>query len=139
MSIRSAYVFGPPIRRYLLFAQSASAGSVIVGCLVLVGWAFGFETLKAFHSGIVSMKPNTAICFVVLGVGLWLSPKQSARPERVDAKRKVAAQTCASFVALVGAVTLGEYLLDLVRGLTQCYFQGRTWAPKIRFRAGWHT
>jgi PAS domain S-box-containing protein len=123
MLTRSAYVFGAASRRCLLFAQSASAVSMVVGCLVLVGWAFDFETLKDLRSGIVSMKPNTAICFVILGVGLWLSPKQSARPEKVDVKRKVAAQTCASFVALVGAATLSEYLFGFSAGIDAVLFR----------------
>ena len=77
-----------------------------VGALTLVGWTFDIAVLRSVLPGFAPMYPNPAICFILLGVALWLCPKQSVQSKSVDLKRQVVAQGCALFVALVGAVTL---------------------------------
>ncbi|MEH1985364.1 MULTISPECIES: PAS domain-containing sensor histidine kinase [unclassified Nostoc] len=56
-----------------LVARVASAIAVFVGSLVLVGWCLGIEVLKrGFPGSPATMKVNTAVCFVLSGVSLWL-------------------------------------------------------------------
>ncbi|MEH2044445.1 PAS domain S-box protein [Nostoc sp.] len=56
-----------------LVARVASAIAVFVGSLVLVGWCLGIEVLKrGFPGSPATMKVNTALCFVLCGVSLWL-------------------------------------------------------------------
>ncbi|MDZ8262200.1 PAS domain S-box protein [Nostoc sp. ChiQUE01b] len=56
-----------------LVARVASASAVFVGSLVLVGWCLGIEVLKrGFPGSPATMKVNTALCFVLCGVSLWL-------------------------------------------------------------------
>ena len=47
-----------------------SALSISVGGLVLVGWALDIAALKSILPGWVSMKPNTAVAFVLIGIAL---------------------------------------------------------------------
>lgn len=47
--------------------------AVIVGSMVLVGWAFDIVVLKSILPGWVSMKANTAFCFILTGVALLLT------------------------------------------------------------------
>ncbi|MEH2143578.1 PAS domain S-box protein [Nostoc sp.] len=56
-----------------LVAKVASLLAVFVGSLVLVGWWFGIEVLKRGSPGSpATMKVNTALCFVLCGLSLWL-------------------------------------------------------------------
>ncbi|MEH2313118.1 MAG: ATP-binding protein [Nostoc sp.] len=56
-----------------LVGKVASAITVFVGSLVLVGWWLGIEVLKrGFPGSPATMKVNTALCFVLCGVSLWL-------------------------------------------------------------------
>ncbi|MFN6528537.1 PAS domain S-box protein [Nostoc sp. ChiSLP03a] len=60
-----------------LVARVASAIAVFVGSLVLVGWCLGIEVLKrGFPGSPATMKVNTALCFVLCGVSLWLFLKE---------------------------------------------------------------
>ncbi|MEH2405740.1 PAS domain-containing sensor histidine kinase [Nostoc sp.] len=57
----------------LLLGKVASAIAVFVGSLVLVGWWLGIEVLKrGFPGSPAIMKVNTALCFVLCCVSLWL-------------------------------------------------------------------
>jgi PAS domain S-box-containing protein len=64
------------IPTHLLVAQVASALLFLIGSLVLVGWLLDIEILKnGFPSSPSTMKANTALCFVLSGISLWLSLK----------------------------------------------------------------
>ena len=45
---------------------------ILVGGLVLFGWAFDLTPLESLVPSLATMKPNTALAFVVAGVLLWL-------------------------------------------------------------------
>ena len=66
-------------------ARAASLLVILVGSLVLVGWAFDLAALKSFGPGLQTMKPNTAVAFIVAGGSLWLlvvPPSQTRRGQR---------------------------------------------------------
>ncbi len=50
-----------------------------VGFVVLVGWAFGVKSLVTVFPGLPSMKFNTALCFVLLSIYVWLKVKGVVR------------------------------------------------------------
>jgi PAS domain S-box-containing protein len=90
-----------------------------VGTLVLVGWILHITVLESVVPGLVAMRPNTAVCFILLGIGLWLSSQLG----NINLKRKIAAQACAFFTAAVGAVTLSERLLGFNTGINDLLFR----------------
>jgi PAS domain S-box-containing protein len=56
-----------------LVVKVASAIPILVGSLVLIGWWLGIEVLKrGFTGSAATMKVNTALCFVLCGLSLWL-------------------------------------------------------------------
>jgi protein-S-isoprenylcysteine O-methyltransferase Ste14 len=54
------------------FARAASITVVLVGCLVFIGWILDIGILKSVLPGLVTMKANTALCFILAGAALWL-------------------------------------------------------------------
>jgi len=99
--------------------SGAAAGAVaVLGALVLVGWAFDVPLLKAVVSGLTTMKPNTALCFVLAGVGLGL---RVGLHDRVTGRR--IAQLCGALVLLIGVATLAEFLFHRDLGLDALLFR----------------
>ena len=95
------------------------AGTVaVLGALVLVGWALDAPILKSVLPGLATMKPNTALCFVLGGValGLRVTPRDSTA-------RWWIARLCAAAVLLIGMATLVEYLVRVNLGLDALLFR----------------
>ena len=59
--------------------------SMVLGCMVLVGWVLDVQVLKTILPGFSSMKSNTAVGFVLLGVALAFSERSVARWASVGA------------------------------------------------------
>lgn len=101
-----------------LIPAVAGVFSVVVGILVLFGWAIGSITLMSIVPGFVSMKPNAALAFVLIGFALWFS---SSKTQTRTARR--IAQSCAIAVAGIGVLTTMEYLLRWSPGFDQWLFR----------------
>jgi len=57
------------------FASLAAVLAVVVGAMVLAGGAFDIAALKSILPGWVSMKANTAACFILIGIALLLASR----------------------------------------------------------------
>jgi hypothetical protein len=106
------------VRSLKSFARVASALAVLVGGLVLLGWALDIEVLKSVRPGLTSMVPNTALAFILAGASLGLS---LATPS--GRGLSYAARACALAVALIGLVSLCEYLFGWDLGIDQILFR----------------
>src|SRR2546421_693707 len=95
------------------------AAGVVAGvaALVLLGWLLDSEPLKAVIAGRATMKPNTAIAFVLAAVSLWLQRRSPAHP----LERRVALG-CAAAVAALGLVTLADYWFAWDPGIARWVF-----------------
>ena len=100
------------------FSQAASVIAILVGCVVLVGWMFDITILKSILPTWVTMRANAAIAFVLSGVSLRL-----LRTEQASQQRRRIAQVCAGIVALMGLLTLSEYLFGWNLGIDQLLFK----------------
>ncbi len=96
--------------RWVDLMGAVSAGAALgvfgIGALALVGWTFDIAVLKSFDPGLVSMKANTAVAFMLVGISLWFS---QAKRTGFRLGRYVAWGS-AALVAVLGLLTLVEYV-----------------------------
>jgi PAS domain S-box-containing protein len=100
--------------RFHLASALLSGSIIVLGLLVLVGWAFDNPILKSIHPSLASMKANTAILFVLLGTGLW-----SARREKPRLVRRITG----ALIITASLATLAEYLLGANFGIDELFFE----------------
>jgi two-component system, sensor histidine kinase and response regulator len=97
------------LRCVRMYAPAAGALAVLVGAFVLLGWMFDLSLLKSVLPGKATMKPLTALCFVLCGVTMCLITV--GNDERiVNNTRRRLAVVCSSLMVAVGVATLSEYL-----------------------------
>lgn len=85
-------------------ANAAGLSASLLGSFVLAGWLLDIGTFKSPISGLVAMKVNTALCFVLTGISLRLQVDPDPPPAR-----RWAARACAALSAVVGVLTVVEY------------------------------
>lgn len=67
-------------RFWLMLAKLAGAVAAAIGISVLLGWMLDNAVLKSIHPDWVAMKANTAICFLLCGMALWLKAGEATLP-----------------------------------------------------------
>lgn len=90
---------------------------IAVGALVLLGWILDITALKSVVPAWSSMKPVTAVSFILAGSSLWLFGGPSLAPGGRRAAQAFAAATC-----LMGLLTLLEYLVGRNLGIDRWVF-----------------
>ncbi|MCX6983278.1 MAG: hypothetical protein NT118_00815 [Lentisphaerae bacterium] len=103
-SVSKSFYFG-------LFTMAA-------GLLVLIGWLFDIPSLKSVLPWFVTMKANTAAGFVLAGLSLTLFAR--ANPSALGLRLS---QIFACVTALLGFLTVCQYLFDLNLGIDQLLFR----------------
>jgi PAS domain S-box-containing protein len=88
--------------------------TMLAGILVLAGWVFDIHSLKSVLPGIVSMKFNTAVCFVLSGLALSLLDDPG-----VTGRKKTIATVCSWIVFIAGLVHLSEYIFNINTGIDE--------------------
>jgi PAS domain S-box-containing protein len=99
------------LRLYVITASIVSTG---VGIIVLMGWFLDIALLKSIPPYIVTMKFNTALCFVMAGISLWL-----IKDENTNQEKKLIKQVLVSLVLIIALLTLIEYLFGWDLGIDQ--------------------
>lgn len=99
-------------------SQAASATAIFVGCAVLLGWTFDIPALKSIVPVWVTMKANTATGFILSGLSVWLLVRG-----RANQRARQIARVCAVIVALIGALTLAEYVFGRDLRIDQLLFK----------------
>ena len=110
---------GSPTTRSGLNGLPTVAGgvAVAVGIMVLLGWLLGLDILKSIVPGLLTMKVNTAIAFVLLGIGMLLSARANTARDRRAAVLPVAA------VLVLAALVGSQYLIGRDLGIDQWLFR----------------
>lgn len=88
----------------------------LLSLVVLAGWYFDVEVLKAVVPGLATMKPETAACFFLTAMALWLvAPVEASRGRRVG-------RVLGMVVTAIGALTVLEYRLGWNSRLDALFF-----------------
>lgn len=87
--------------------------AVALGVVVLFGWYAHIPTLIQVHPGFVAMQYNTALGFLVCGIGLTAA---NILKTRVKARVTLIA---GSFLVLLGGLTLIQYIFSVDLGVDQ--------------------
>jgi len=111
--------------RFVLFSRVAALVAALGCAAVLVGWWLNIAALKSVLPNMVSMKPNTALCFMLLGSVLWL-----LNGRNISTRRQWWLRGLASLVVLTTGLTLLQYLLSSDWGIDQWLFLDDTRATK---------
>jgi len=101
-------------------AKGAGLASAAVGFAVLIGWLLDSALLKSIHPSLVAMKANTAVGFGLAGGALYL--KSIPHAASLAVWRRIG-QISAGTVALLGLLTLVEYISGASLGIDQLLFQ----------------
>ncbi|MEI8312327.1 MAG: PAS domain S-box protein, partial [Verrucomicrobiota bacterium] len=100
----------------------AGALALVVGGAVLLGWALDVAALKSILPGWVSMKPNTAVAFILTGVALLLFRPPSSFGLHPSALVSLLSRFCSLFAGLIGLLSLSEYVFGWNPGFDQWLF-----------------
>jgi PAS domain S-box-containing protein len=95
-------------RIYRHYATIAAYISIVAGILVLAGWWLHITVLTSIRPGLISMKPNTAACFLLLGIALLLLRTPVTGSTSLELTRLWGSRVCATVAILTGAASLIE-------------------------------
>jgi len=97
---------------------------------VLSGWACHLALLTTAFHGPTTIKATTAVCFLLIGVSLWLQRKGD--DQLLGASRKFMARTAAAIAFLAGLLSEAEYLFGWDLGIDQLVFTEKQAIGSVR-------
>jgi len=99
-------------------SEALSVIIIISGIVFLIGWAFNVPILKSPGSLFSTIKSNVALCFVFIGISLWLM-----QTKRINQRNINIAKILAAIVTIIGLLTLIEHLTGFNFGIDQILFK----------------
>ncbi len=115
-------------------SRAAAAGTVAVAGLVSLGWLVNSRILVTIVPDGSATHPNTGLALLLAGLSLWVllpftATGAAERPANVRRPARGLAMLCGLAIALIGAITLAEYLsgrdLGIDRGILHAAAPGR--------------
>ncbi len=128
---------GLPFHPPALAAVRMAAGimallAALVGAVGLTGWIAGVDVLKSVLPGVaVSMKANSAVAVVALGVSLFLVARGP-----VHGWAAAVARVAATLALVIGALTLAQHVTGTRLGVDELLFRDDTADVQTRV-PGW--
>ena len=98
---------------------SVISTAIVMGLIVLIGWSLDLTEITSVFPDRASMKPNTAICFILLAIGLCTCDLVYTK----DLLR-IFGNICISIVTLVGLLTISEYIFGWSSVIDTLFFAG---------------
>lgn len=106
----------------LTLSRSLGVTVASIGTVSLVGWWLHAPLLTTVMVGLVSMKPNAALGFVLTGTALAFAPWSTRRTT-------FAARICASISLVLASLTLFEYIAGVDLGIDNVLIAGLGYEP----------
>jgi len=103
------------------FAQFAAAAVFMCGFAALMGWAFDVAVLTTMALGTATMKPNTAIGFMLCALSLWCLSGASL----LSAQRRRVGQVSAAVALILALLTMTGYATGASFGIDTLIFHDR--------------
>jgi len=98
-------------------SRAAAVLVVLVGASAMAGWVLGLDVLKSVVPGQVTMKANTALCFILLGSALAALTFSQAGPGL-----RRAAHVAAAVVAAVSLMIFSQFVFGWNLGVDELLF-----------------
>ncbi|MEG4012856.1 MULTISPECIES: PAS domain-containing sensor histidine kinase [unclassified Microcoleus] len=107
------------------FAKKAGIAVIAIGCTVILGWIFDLQLLKSILPGLVTMKANTAVCFILGGLSLCLQQQGRAKLTTIKLQKisKFLIVSSSILIILISLLTLVQYSFNLELGIDQLLFK----------------
>ncbi|MFH8773298.1 SpoIIE family protein phosphatase [Streptomyces sp. NPDC017958] len=99
-------------------AQGAALAAAVLGTAGLSGWILGVDVLRRMPGADETMNANTAVALLALGVSLFLVARGHVTPWAITAARAAAV-----LAALIGGLTVMEYLTGAGLGIDELLFK----------------
>ena len=110
-------------KQYSLISKILAIALSSLGVIVFIGWLLDISILKSMVPGFVSMKINTALCFILSGFTLWI-----LNEEKQNSLKKMCSIVFPSIMILIGLLTFSEYLFEINFGIDEFLFKEETTA-----------
>lgn len=109
------------MKRFRIISLAFSIAVALIGCIVLIGWLLDMAILKSLSPGLISMKSNTALCFVLAGISIFL--QNDMKWPRPPGFKKNLSVVAAGIFGLVAAFNLFEYIFRISPGIDELIFK----------------
>ncbi|WP_116787796.1 sensor histidine kinase [Flavobacterium psychrotrophum] len=87
------------IKRYRNVIILSATIAIVVGATVITGWLLNNQTLMSINPGFTTMKFNTALCFILLGITIFIRHSDKS-------KNQILANILAVTVSTIGLLSL---------------------------------
>ena len=105
-------------------SSAAAIIIIIVSCLVLSGWVFDIGFLKSVSPDYISMKFNTALCFLLAAIALLVVEKP---------KNRLPVYLISFLLFMTGGLTVIEYIFNLNLGIDEFFLKEGPGTPYTTF------
>ncbi|MBD1886012.1 PAS domain S-box protein [Microcoleus sp. FACHB-45] len=114
-----------PIAAVQSFSKKASVAVIAIGCTVILGWIFDLQMLKSILPGLVTMKANTAVCFILGGFSLFIQQRRHAelRARKYQKITNFLIYSCSFLIILISLLTLVQYSFNVDLGIDKLLFK----------------
>lgn len=107
---------------YRILTVACAAITILVGLLIMVGWWLHIAALMSIVPGLVTMKPNTALCFILAGIALLLLRAPVGNPTLASTAETWIARFCSVILMMIGIATYGERAFGWHTGIDEILF-----------------